>query len=372
MSTLGARYPGVIIKEWDGASAGAAAAAIASLASGFWVCCNATARLWAGLRRLVIFLPGLIVISPVFAGLWLAKPVVWLAKDPGRYAGKTATVVLLFDEMNAQSSLVLQKALVGRGLNVSFQPVDSVHNSTTQVVPAVFTGRDFTGAQPCGLSVVCAEKSVLDFSQIAVQREDVDVVGFHHPYCAIPGLRSCQRFTTDTTIWEVARWGCAVQRIFGIYVGWRTDFCRERAGTDWTNLQDRVSAGVLVAPTLRYGGVLYAHLPLPHPPAKVKGNLAAHYYWNLRLAEELLGRLLDRMDEHGVEPRILIFSDHPLRQAMWYHRESDLFDPPDVVAPSLVDTKVPLIVAARTALPAIEHVQSNQQVFEVLRDWLLD
>ena len=245
---LGVRYRAVVIRDWGGT--GAAAAAIAVLALGIWACYYATPRLWAGLRRLVIFLPALIVISPVFAGLWLGKPVVWLAEDANRYSAKTATVVLLFDEMNAQSGLGIQKVLAERGLNVRFKPVDPAHLSTTQAVPAVFTGRDFTGARACGLSVVCAEEAVLDFSQVTVQRKDVDVVGFHHPYCAVPGLRSCQRFTTDTTIWEAARWGCSVQRIFGLYVGWRTDFCQERAGIAWTTLQDRVSAGVLAAPAL--------------------------------------------------------------------------------------------------------------------------
>lgn len=365
---LGVHYRAVVIQEWGGAAA--AAAVIAALAFGLWACRNATDRLRAGLRRLVIFLPGLIVISPVFAGLWLSKPVVWLAEDAGRYPAKTATVVLLFDEMNAQSSLGLQKVLVERGLNVSFKPVDPAHFSTTQVVPAVFTGRDFTGARACGLSVVCAEESVLDFSQVTVQRNDVDVVGFHHPYCAVQGLRSCRRFTTDTTIWEAARWGCAVQRIFGIYAGWETEFCQERAGTVWTNLQEQVSAGVLITPTLKDGGILYAHLPVPHPPAKGGGSLAAQYTQNVWRVEEVLSRLLDRMAEHGVEPRILIFSDHPLRQSMWCSREAAPFDTPCVVDPSLIDTKVPLIVAARTALPAIEHVQSNRQVFDVLRDWL--
>ena len=55
---------------------------------------------------------------------------------------------------------------------------------------------------------------------------------------------------------------------------------------------------------------------------------------------------------------------------MWCSREAAQFDVPCLVDPSLVDTKVPLIVAARTALPALEHVQSNRQVFDVLRDWL--
>lgn len=363
-------YRAVVIQEWGGFTA--TGAAIAVLAFGFWTCRNATENLWAGLRRLVIFLPGLIVISSVIAGLWLGKPVMWLAEDAGRYPAKTATLVLLFDEMNAQASLGLQKVLTERGLNVRFKPVDPVHNSTTQVIPAVFTGKDFTGARACGLSMICAEDAVLDFSKVSVQRSDVDVVGFHHPYCAIKGLRSCRRLTTETTIWDVARWGCTIQRILGIPAGWEKFYCQERTRTYWTNLQDNAIGDVLAAPALKQGGVLYAHLPLPHPPAKGSGSLATQYSRNVRLAEEVLGRLLDQMAEHGVEPRILIFSDHPLRLAIWCSGGATPFDAPCVVDHELVDAKVPLIVAARTALPAIEYVQSNRQTFDVLRDWLRD
>lgn len=365
---LGMRYGDGIIQEWGGATV--VVVAIAVLAFGFWVCRNLTTRFWAGLRRLVIFLPGLIVISPIFVGLWLGKPVMWLAKDSGQYPAKTATIVLLFDEMNARNSLGLQEMLVQRGMKVAFKPLDPVHYSTTEAVPAIFTGRDFASAQACGLSVVCAENSVLDFSKVTVQRNDVDVVGFHHPYCSIQGLRSCQRFTTEITVWDAARWGCSAQRLLGVYMGWGTDFCKDRGRASWMYLQDQVSAGLLLAPTLKDGGVLYAHLPFPHPPAKGAGTLAAQYTRNVLRAEDVLGRLLDRMAENGVEPRILIFSDHPLRQAMYCLNETAQFEAPCVVAPQLVDSKVPLIVASRTALPSIEYVESNRQIFEVLRDWL--
>lgn len=365
---LGVRYRQVYVQEWGGATV--VVASIAVLAFGFWACRIASIRVWRGLRRMIIFLPGLMVFSPLIAGAWLGETHVWLAEDSGRYHAKTATLILLFDEMNAESSFGLRKVLIERGLKVNFKPVSPVHNSTTQVVPAVFTGLDFTGASACGLSTICAEKSVLDFSKIFVQRNDVDMIGFHHPYCAINGLRFCQRLTTEIKVWDAARWDCAAQRVFGINLGWSAESCQERAGSVWTQLQDKVFAGVFLVPTLKYGGVFYAHLPIPHPPANGTGSLTEQYVRNLNRAEELLVAILDRMDENKVEPRILIFSDHPLRQSMWCSHQASLFDAPCAVDPSFEDEKVPLIVASRTNLPDIRYVQSNKQISDVLRDWL--
>lgn len=365
---LTVRYGAVAIAEWGGAAA--AVTTVLFFALGLLACRNASTSLWDGLRRLVAFLPGLIVISPLVIGQVLSTPVIWLPGDVGKQPVKTATLVLLFDEINAKDSLGLQQVLADRGLNVGFKPVEPVHESTTQVVPALFTGRDFTGARPCGLSVVCAEEAVLDFSQVSVLRSDVDVVGFHHPYCAIQGLRSCQRLTTERSIWETARWGCAAQRLLGIHLGWGRHTCQELSHASWVDLQDQATANALTAPALKQGGVLYAHLPLPHPPARGSGSLSGQYLRNVRQAEQVLGQLLDRMADNEVEPRILIFSDHPLRQSMWCSRQAAQFDAPCVVDPALVDANVPLIVAARTVLPDIERARSNREVFDVLRDWL--
>jgi hypothetical protein len=340
------------------------------LCIGIWISCKASAWVWAGLRRVIAFVPALFVIAPMVAGYGMDGPVVWLEGSTSRQSTSNATVVLLLDELNATSSAGLQKVLTDRGLQVNYKPVLPVHGSTNEVVPAVFTGLDFKGARACGLARVCANSHALDFAQVSVQRDDVDVVGFHHPYCAIQGLRSCLRLSTSRSIWEDGRWDCALQRRFGIKKDRDEKECQLLAHVAWHDMRGKVIDGLMNAPTLERGGVVFAHVPLPHPPAAGTGTLADQYTTNLKQSEEMLAAILDRLAANKIEPRVMIFSDHPLRPAMWCTNSAAQFDAPCVVTPDLVDDHVPLIVAVRSNVPSIAHVQSNQQVFDVLRDWL--
>ncbi len=339
---------------------------------GVWISFNASVWMWSGLRRVVAFVPGLIVITPMVAGYGMDKPVVWLEGATHDHASSSATVVLLLDELNATDTAGLQKVLTARGLQLNFKPVLPVHGATSEVLPAMFTGLDFKGARACGLTRICADNYSLDFAQVSVKRNDVDVVGFHHPYCAIQGLRSCIRYVTSRSIWEDGRFDCSLQLRFGMK-GWRDEkTCQLLRHIAWHEMREKVIEGLMNVPALKLGGVVFAHVPLPHPPSAGTGTLAEQYEINLKQAEKMLGEILDRMATHNIEPRVMIFSDHPLRPAMWCSKYAAQFDPPCLVTPGLVDDHVPLIVAARKSVPSISHVKSNQQVFEVLRGWLQD
>lgn len=365
---LAVRYGSIVMQSWGYAAA--VCGGIVLLALGVWASFKASEVTWAGLRRVVAWVPGLLILTPLVVGAWIDRPVVWLEADQAKKQVPTATVVLLFDELNASASGGLQKVLTDRGLQVRFKAVHPVHGSTTEVVPALFTGSSFEGARPCGLTRVCAENSVLDFSQILVRRSDVDVVGFHHPYCAILGLRSCQRFTMNRSVWEDGRWECAIFNHVGITVNIDKKNCQLISHAGWQVMREQLMDGLLHVPALERGGVVYAHVPLPHPPAAGTGTLADQYARNVRQSERLLEQVLDRLAANKIEPRILIFSDHPLRPGMWCSNLGALFDVPCVIKPELIDEHVPLIVAARSELPSLAQVKSNQQVFDVLREWL--
>ena len=366
---LWVRYGGVMVFAWGRTITLAALIALAVV--GILLSLTAEAPLWTRLRRVVGLLPVLIVSSPLVIGHWLAGPVVWLSDDMADKATATATVVLLFDELNAGASQDLQRVLRGHGMQVGFKPVRPAYGSTTEAVPALFSAGDFKGAQPCGLTTICSKTTALDFSQVRVNRADVDVLGFAQPYCAIQGLRYCKRiFTSSLSLFDPGRWTCAVQRIFNLDIELQKHFCQELSHASWLLFRDKLLAELSGLPALKQGGVAYVHLPVPHPPAQGTGTLAEQYARNLQLGEKILVDLLNQMASNGVEPRIVIFSDHILRQALWCGRESRQFDVPCKVDPSLVDDHVPLIVAARSSLPSIEDVQSNRQVFDLLREWL--
>jgi hypothetical protein len=337
---------------------------------GLWASFKSSPSIWSGLRRIVAFLPALIVVSPVVAGYWLDAPIVWLSTDSIQQKHRTATIVLLLDEMNSKSALGLQNVLEKEGLSVNFKAVQAVHGLTVEAVPAIFSRKKFSGASPCGLDRICAADVALDFSQVSVERDDVDVVGFFHPYCAMQGLRSCQRITMTHDFWDLDRWKCTAKIYPGMTKEQGYKSCEERLNLSTVELREKVNTAMLDAPALKSGGVLYAHLPLPHPPSEGTGTLQDQYLRNVQKAEALLGQLIAKLRENNIEPRFLIYSDHPLRQALWCSTSSVNFDVPCVVKPDLVDDHVPLIVAARSNVPSIAHVQSNQQVFDVLREWL--
>jgi hypothetical protein len=340
------------------------------MALGGWAHVKASNFVWAGLRRVVGWIPILLVASPLLIGQWMAEPMVWLGPRTLPAQGKVATVVLLYDELNAQSSLGLQQIMRDRGLLVHFKPVTPVHRSTTEVVPELFARIGFEDARACGLSRICAHGAALDFAQLSVQRDDVDLVGFHHPYCAMQGLRFCRRLTTNRSVWDDGRWDCALLRRTGLQARLDHASCQQISHRTWADMRDEVIKAMLDAPAVREGGVLFVHLPLPHPPARETGTLAVQYKQNLKHGEQVLGQLLDTLAANQVEARMMVFADHPFRQAMWCAREAAQFDAPCVVDPALMDDRVPLIVAGKSALPDISHVQTNAEVFDVLRSWL--
>ena len=365
---LAVRYGAVLVQEVGVLSALVLAAGVLGL--GAWAHAHASASLWSSLRRVIGWVPALVVASPLLVGQWLDGPVVWLEQTGSQSANKVATIVLLYDEMNAQASLGLQKVLQDNKFEVGLKSVKPVHLSTTEVVPQLFSGADFEDARACGLTRICSQTAALDFAQLSVTRRDVDVVGFHHPYCAMQGLRYCKRLTTNRSLFEDGRWDCAWLRMTGVQARWSRADCERASQRTWIGMRDRVIESMWQAPALKEGGVLYVHLPLPHPPADQNGSLAEQYRANLRLGEQVLQQLLDSLAKNAVETRLLIFADHPLRQSMWCSREPIQFDKPCVVDASLADDYVPLIVAAKSGLPDIAHVQTNGEVFDVLRAWL--
>jgi hypothetical protein len=146
--------------------------------------------------------------------------------------------------------------------------------------------------------------------------------------------------------------------------------CQKNSHRAWADMRDAVVQAMMAAPTLRQGGVLYVHLPLPHPPARETGSLAEQYRQNLHQGEALLAQVLQVLAKNRLEARVMVFSDHPFRQALWCAREAAQFDAPCLGDVDLSDDQVPLIVAARSGLPDIDHVQRNDEVFDVLRGWL--
>lgn len=257
-------------------------------------------------------------------------------------APQTPTIVLLLDEWSPEYSGPIEEVLRARQLPVKRVVLPSAGPNTLQAVPGMLIGKDISGALPCGRDLLCTTRGTFAFSRLAVERP-VDIVGFFHPYCSMQGLRSCQfmRWSEFQGLGiNLYQLGCArilawascpsmaarVQRSLG----------RENIGR--ALLADRAPRVTLVgkmedtlhsAPFWKNGGLLYAHLPIPHPPGvERQGSLDADYQFNIASAARIVDQVAQRAQSRfGSDFALVVLTDHPLRAAYWctthYYPQSD-------------------------------------------------
>ena len=359
---------------WNGESRAVPLAALMALLVALLALLRVNAERWAQVR-LALFVAGFLFVGsgPVLGAL-RASDVAWppgfQPQDAAADAGRTATIVFLLDELNARNAGPIAEVLRQQSLQVVVKAVPSVGDSTARVLPALFTGRLFPDARPCGISTICSADLALDFSRIRATRPDIDVVGFYHPYCAIQDLRSCVRAAHQLAAFDLSRWQCGLWRRFDWLLRGDAASCRASAVGVWGKLTENVLAAIDQAPTLTVGGVLFAHLPLPHPPGHSDdGNLQQHYEANLRRAAGAVSQTLKKAAANGLALRVLIFSDHPLRQQAWCRGYPGFFTGTCAPEDRLLDDKVPLIVAGATT-PDLSAHSSNLSVFALMAGWV--
>lgn len=330
---------------------------------------------WARCRPVVGVAVLLFVGGQPLIAWWTAPSFAWppvaTVPVPADGSMRTATIVLLMDELNASDAPAFERALADAGLAVDSARVTSVDRNTIQVVPSLFAGR-FSDAKPCSISSVCSDSRVLDFSKVVATRPDIDVVGFYHPYCAIAGLRWCRREGLDLAFTAWPRWHCALWRRGLWSAPANPSGCIDLLVWPWEDLRSRVLRDVEEAPTMTLGGLLFAHVPLPHPPGRVGGtSLSEDYRENVNRASRWVAGLAVRVRQAGLSPRFVIFSDHPLRQENWCEAHVPYRQAGCVPDPALRDTQVPLIVAGMpgTVLPALAGLTDNSRVFSLIGEW---
>lgn len=332
-----------------------------------WRLLRLDGRPWARLRNLLAVAGLLFVASqPVLTAL-LVSDVRWPAAAVGadKPVARSATFFILFDELNASASAGLADVLRTHGLQVSQQAVRSVGSGTAQVIPAMFTGRNFAQARPCGWTTICSGSNVLDFSRVHAARDDIDVIGFYHPYCAIQGLRWCRRVDIPLSLADADRWRCALWYRTGLSLGASTDGCNAVYARGPNELTRSILDALNQAPVWKEGGLVYVHIPLPHPPAPGGGvTLGEDYRGNIRRAEQLLSDLVVRARRAGLEElRVVVFSDHPLRQATWCRIYAPYSRKGCVIDPALSDERVPIIVGS-TRAERLE-LKDNSEIFKL-------
>jgi hypothetical protein len=299
-------------------------------------------------------------------------PRTWIGPtDPNIAAAQArpseATIFLLLDELGYQAAAPLADDLRAAGLNVRYEALAAAGENTLNVIPTLFSGLAFPRARPCGAATLCSESNALDFSRITVQRPDVDVTGLLLPYCAIAGLRTCFQVPLPH------EFGSAYQSLVVFYLRRLGLPLPEavRPPADPPSLQRQLLAQQIDfidhSQLWTSGGILYAHLPIPHPPGlDGAGKLDDDYAANIEEARTIVRSLVARAQERfGSAYSLVITSDHPLRN---YWCSTQVYTGVDCnTRPEFRSNRVPLIVASPGTV-STRAISSNEQVFRILND----
>jgi hypothetical protein len=330
-----------------------------------------TRERWRNITQAVLVAWVVLVISGPILARALAPRVVWppsLRADAAiqPLPRESAVLVILFDELGAAASEPLAAVVAQTFPNYSRAAVRSVADMTAKVVPEMFVRRPFTTARPCSTTAVCDHGHALDFAQVMASRQDIDVVGFYHPYCSIQGLRWCRQVAPPADHYSPLRWWCAAERTTFGRLAPESPRCQALPLARAAAFRESIVRQIDTAPFWTQGGTLFVHLPIPHPPgATPGGSLAEHYAANLVEARQLLQRWLSEgVHRFGDRFAVVVFSDHALRYAGACR--STLYRHSDCTMPETYrDTKVPVIVGSSRWID-LGPLHSNAQIFDLL------
>ncbi|HEV7606111.1 MAG TPA: hypothetical protein VGO61_02160 [Steroidobacteraceae bacterium] len=273
-------------------------------------------------------------------------------------------VVLLLDEMSGGTAHDMVAELKRRQLQVESWEVPSIGQNTLDVIPAIFSGSALPGARPCTSTAICGHSRVVDFARMSVARDDVDIVGAYHRYCVIHGLRHCVNPEVGSEVPLLIAFFCAlpVRDLFSTYF--------DCPGYDALSHDYFVAAKreLYAAPFWSRGGLLYAHLLIPHPPgAGGELRLADAYAANLERAGRVVSGVADRFDQTPFSDdfSLVIVSDHHLRSEMWCTKQPYASHDCDLPA-AMRSAGVPFIIATRGGAVAHRVPSSNVDLLPIV------
>ena len=275
------------------------------------------------------------------------------------------TIVLLLDELSASAAGPVVTQLREAGLHVTVSNINPAGKNTINVIPAIWMRENFDQSVACGPTQICSTSKVLDFSKVKASSENIDIVGFYHRYCSIQGLRSCSfsPFPIKSAGIELACSFPGVNELEFLGCG-----ASESDRKIFLALRDSMNKMLMEAPFWQKGGILFAHLQVPHPlmgiPLK---TLSVEYADNITDGASVVGLVAQRAKSvFGENFRIIVFSDHPLRPELWCTDKTymALKCKPDS---SQISNQVPLIIAtANVNNKAPQKIDNNTAVFDLL------
>ena len=275
------------------------------------------------------------------------------------------TIVLLLDELSASAAGPVVTQLQEAGLHVTVSNINPAGKNTINVIPAIFMRTNFDQSVACGPTQICSANKVLDFSKVKASSENIDIVGFYHRYCSIQGLRSCSfsPFPIKSAGTELACSFPGVNRLEFLSCE-----ASESDRKSLVALRDNMNKTLMEAPFWQKGGILFAHLLVPHPLMGIHlKTLSVEYADNITYGAAVVGLVAQRAKSvFGDNFRIIVFSDHPLRPELWCTDKTymALKCKPDS---SQISNQVPLIIATfNVNNKAPLKIENNIAVFDLL------
>lgn len=314
-----------------------------------------TAELWRRMQGALVFAGILYVASPM-AVARMTEPLVLQMPRQG------ALVVLLLDELNADAGEQIAAAIALEGGEPITRSIQAVGSSTITVIPELLSGHHMPQARVCSPTAVCDPSRVFDFSRLRFEPKDrMHIVGFFHPYCAASGLASCMDLSVHTSAPPIIDLLCSFGRILP---GQKASDCVWFEARSWQAFRMRASDTMFLSPFWQEGGILYAHMPFPHPPGNLeRAGLAADYAGNLKLAANTAAQVWKRgRARFGKNFRLVVTSDHPLRPEL-YCRHEKYLETGCNITPSTLPGFVPYIeVGGETANRSL--IRDNASLFK--------
>lgn len=275
------------------------------------------------------------------------------------------TIVLLLDELSASAAGPVVTQLQEAGLHVAASNIDPAGKNTINVIPAIWMRTSFDQSVACGATQICSTNKVLDFSKVKASSKNIDIVGFYHRYCSIQGLRSCS-FSPLPKKSAGTDLACSFPGLNGLeFLGCEASDSDRKS---YLALRDNMKKPLMEAPFWQKGGILFAHLLVPHPLMGIHlKTLSVEYAENITYGASLIGLVAQRAKSvFGDNFRIIVFSDHPLRPDIWCADKTymTLKCKPDS---SQMSNQVPLIIATfNVNNKAPLKIKNNIAVFDLL------
>lgn len=276
-----------------------------------------TPELWRRMQTALVFAGILYVAFPMVVAR-MTDPLVLQMPRQG------ALVVLLLDELNADAGEQIAAAIAREGGEPRTRSIQAVGSSTITVIPELLGGPHMPQARVCSPTAVCDPSGVFDFSRLRFEPTDrVHIVGFFHPYCAASGLASCAGLSVPSSVPPIIDLLCSFGRILP---GKKSDDCVWFDARSWQTFRMSARDSMFLSPFWQEGGILYAHMPFPHPPGNLEGaGLAADYADNVQLAANTAAQVWKRgRARFGNNFRFVVTSDHPLRPELYCRHEKYL------------------------------------------------